>query len=348
MDAFFASVEQRDFPELRGKPVAVGGNKDRGVIAAASYEARKYGVKSAMSSKMAYIKCPHLIFKPARFDAYKEVSNQIHEIFSSYTDLIEPLSLDEAYLDVTENKKGIKSATKIANEIRAEIYAKTGLTASAGISCNKFVAKMASDINKPNGYCLVTPEEVVPFIEQLEIKRFYGIGKVTAAKFFKMGILFGKDLKKLSEAELTQHFGKAGKHYYLLARGIDNRNVIANRIRKSVGAEHTFDVDLHTVVKIEEQIENIANRVWSRLTKSKKEGKTVTLKIKFSDFNQITRSKTLLQGMITSEKQIQSICKQLLVGIDIGLGVRLVGISINNFKEPQPKSNNGTQLTLQF
>ncbi|MFT6748083.1 MAG: DNA polymerase-4, partial [Glaciecola sp.] len=231
MDAFFASVEQRDFPELKGKPVAVGGSKDRGVVAAASYEARKFGVRSAMSSRLAAKKCPELIFQKPRFDAYKEVSNKIHEIFKEYTDLIEPLSIDEAYLDVTENIKEIKSATIIANEIRKSIFEKTGLTASAGISSNKFVAKIASDVNKPNGYCLIHPDEVESFIESLPISKFYGIGKVTAKKMNSLGIIMGKDLKRLSLEFLVQNFGKYGRHYYQISRGIDNRKVNPHRIR---------------------------------------------------------------------------------------------------------------------
>lgn len=338
MDAFFASVEQRDFPELKGKPIVVGGSKDRGVVAAASYEARKFGVRSAMSSRIAAKKCPDLIFRNSRFDAYKEASNQIHEIFREYTDLIEPLSLDEAYLDVTENKKGITSATVIANEIRAMILEKTNLTASAGISSNKFIAKIASDINKPNGYCLIHPNDIEPFIEKLPITKFHGIGKVTSKKMNSLGIIVGKDLKRLSLEFLTQNFGKHGKHYYNISRGIDHRNVNPNKVRKSIGAEQTFPKDLHLSRDLEEKVKLVVSRVYMRLEKSNKKAKTLTLKIKFSDFSQITRSFTLLPSspfpFFEMERQILNQALELLEQLNIPKsGVRLLGISLSNFSD---------------
>ena len=348
MDAFFASVEQRDFPELKGKPVAVGGNKDRGVVAAASYEARKFGVRSAMSSRLAFKKCPDIIFCKPRFEVYKEVSTIIHSIFSTYTDLIEPLSLDEAYLDVSENKKGIKSATIVAKQIREEIFNATGLTASAGISSNKFVAKIASDINKPNGYCLVHPSKIEEFIEKLPVSKFYGVGKVTCKKMNSLGIIFGNDLKKLSLEFLTQNFGKSGNHYYNISRGIDKRKVNPSRIRKSIGAENTFTKDLHLDAHLQNKIEIISNRVFQRLSKSDAKPKTITLKIKFSDFTQITRSYTAPNLIFSEEQQILETSVKLLAQIDIPKsGIRLLGISLSNF-ESSEKLLPAKQLTLDF
>jgi len=351
MDAFFASVEQRDFPELKGLPVAVGGNKDRGVVAAASYEARKFGVRSAMSSRVAAKRCPDLIFQNARFDAYKEVSFQIHEIFKEYTNLIEPLSLDEAFLDVTENKKGIKSATVIANQIRASILSKTKLTASAGISSNKFVAKIASDINKPDGYCLIHPDDIESFIEKLPISKFHGIGKVTGKKLNSLGIIIGKDLKRLSIEFLSQNFGKQGKHYYNISRGIDDRIVNPNRIRKSIGAEQTFEKDLYLGADLELKVKGIANRVHRRLEKSGKKAKSLTLKIKFSDFTQITRSYTLPPSssfpFYETEEQIIRQSLRLLSQVDVPkTGLRLMGLSLSNFSEESKIISR--QLTIEF
>lgn len=250
MDAFFASVEQHDNPDLKGKPVAVGGSSERGVVAAASYEARKFGVRSAMSSKIAKRKCPDLIFVKHRFDRYKEISAQIREIFFEYTDLVEPLSLDEAYLDVTQIKKGKPSATLIAKEIKQQIFDKTGLTASAGVSYNKFLAKVASDVNKPNGIFVVTPIEAQEFIDNLEVKKFFGIGKVTASKLNKMGVWYGRDLRKIERLELVNLFGKAGNYYFEISRGEDKRMVQASRERKSIGAENTFEHDLYTDIEL--------------------------------------------------------------------------------------------------
>jgi DNA polymerase IV len=295
MDAFYASVEQRDNPALRGKPVAVGGSAARGVVAAASYEARKFGVRSAMASKIAIRKCPTLLFAKPRFDVYKQVSNQIRAIFAEYTDLIEPLSLDEAYLDVTENKLGIETATEIAKQIKDKIFEKTQLTASAGISYNKFLAKIASDYNKPNGLFVIKPSKAEAFIDELEVARFHGVGKVTAEKMHKMGINVGADLKKYEENELVKHFGKAGHYYYYIARAIDMRHVSADGTRKSIGAENTFDTDLHTLAEMQNGLEPIINEVWRRMERSNIFGRTITLKIKFDNFETITRSKSAFQ-----------------------------------------------------
>ena len=293
MDAFYASVEQLDNPELRGKAIAVGGSSERGVVSAASYEARKYGVKSAMSSVIAKRNCPHLIFVKTRFDRYREISQRIREIFHEYTDLVEPLSLDEAYLDVTENKKGNPSASLIAKEIREKIKEKTGLNASAGISINKFIAKIASDFNKPNGQKTVNPEEVEEFLEVLDIRKFHGVGKVTAEKMYMLGIFTGKDLKTKSLDYLTEKFGKSGAHYFNVVRGIHLSEVKPNRIRKSLGAERTFNENISSEIFMLERLENIAEEIERRLKKSKVAGKTITLKIKYSDFTLQTRSKTV-------------------------------------------------------
>ena len=277
MDAFYASVEQRDFPELRGKPVAVGGSAKRGVVASASYEARKYGVRSAMPSITAKRQCPDLIFVKHRFDVYREVSQQIRAIFLEYTDLVEPLSLDEAFLDVTEPKKGPLSATLIAQEILYRINQTTQLTASAGISFNKFLAKVASDINKPNGYKVITPDEAIPFLENLKIEKFFGIGKVTAKKMHKMGVHTGADLKKMTEIELVTRFGKAGRHYYKIVRANDERAVNPNRIRKSIGAERTFSEDISDLAEMKERLRHVSTVVFDYMKKSHNFGRTVTI-----------------------------------------------------------------------
>ncbi len=282
MDAFYASVEQMDQPDLRGKPLAVGGSEIRGVVSAASYEARKYGVRSAISGIQAKRLCPDLIFVPPRFDRYKEISKQIRKIFLEYTDLVEPLSLDEAYLDVTENKKGNPSATLLAQEIRQHIFEEVGLTASAGISVNKFVAKIASDYNKPNGQKTVHPDEVASFLEKLDVKKFYGIGKVTAEKMYQLGIFTGIDLKQKSLEYLEKQFGNSGLHYFQIVRGIHESAVKPNRKIKSVGAERTFNENLSSEIYLEERLLNIASELEKRLKKSKIAGKTITLKIKYS------------------------------------------------------------------
>lgn len=342
MDAFYASVEQLDHPELRGKPIAVGGSSKRGVVAAASYEARKFGVKSAMSSIVAKRNCPELIFVKARFDRYGEISRRIRAIFYEYTDLVEPLSLDEAYLDVTENKKGNPSASMIAREIREKINEKTGLNASAGISINKFIAKVASDINKPNGQKTVPPEEVMEFLESLEIRKFYGIGKVTAEKMYQFGIFTGKDLKKKSEEFLTEHFGKSGKFYYKVVRGIHLSEVKPDRIRKSLGAERTFNENISSEIFMLDRLKNIAEEIERRLKNNKVAGKTLTLKIKYSDFSLQTRSKTLTY-YISSKELVLETAKELLYQEKMKNSVRLLGISLSNLNTDQPSTKEPTK-----
>lgn len=351
MDAFYASVEQLDNPELRGKAIAVGGTSERGVVSAASYEARKYGVKSAMSSVIAKRNCPHLIFVKTRFDRYREISQQIREIFYEYTDLVEPLSLDEAYLDVTENKKGNPSASLIAKEIREKIKEKTGLNASAGISINKFIAKVASDFNKPNGQKTVNPEEVEAFLEVLDIRKFHGVGKVTAEKMYKLGIFTGKDLKTKSLEYLTEKFGKSGAHYFNVVRGIHLSEVKPNRIRKSLGAERTFNENISSEIFMLERLENIAEEIAHRLKKSKVAGKTITLKIKYSDFTQQTRSKTV-SFYISSKELILEYAKELLYQEKMIDSVRLLGISLSNLNtdksEKKPKEEKEIEVQLKF
>jgi DNA polymerase-4 len=329
MDAFYASVEQMDNPELRGKPVAVGGEENRGVVSAASYEARKFGVRSAISGVQAKRNCPELIFVRPRFDRYREISKQIHKIFRDYTDLIEPLSLDEAYLDVTKNKKGNPSASLLAEEIRLRIFNEVGLTASAGISVNKFVAKIASDYNKPNGQKTVNPNEVIDFLEQLPIQKFYGVGKVTAEKMFQLGVFTGLDLKNRTIDFLEKHFGKSGSFYYNVVRGIHNSEVKSNRIAKSVAAEYTFDSNLSSEIFMVEKLEKIASELERRLKKHKISGKTVTLKIKYSDFTQQTRSKTM-PYFISDKALILETVKELLYQERMKDSVRLLGISLSN------------------
>lgn len=329
MDAFYASVEQMDNPDLRGKPVAVGGNEIRGVVSAASYEARKFGVRSALSGVLAKKYCPDLIFVKPRFDRYKEISQKIRKIFHDYTDLVEPLSLDEAYLDVTHNKKGNPSASLIAQEIRLRILNEVGLTASAGISVNKFIAKVASDVNKPNGQKTVSPDEVIPFLEELPIRKFYGVGKVTAEKMYQLGIFTGLDLKSKPIEFLEKHFGKSGTYYFYVVRGIHNSEVKPNRITKSVAAEHTFDENLTSEIFMQERLETIAAELDRRLKKHKIAGKTVTLKIKYSDFTQQTRSKTL-PYFISDKSLLFDTVKELLFQERMKDSVRLLGISLSN------------------
>jgi len=329
MDAFYASVEQMDHPELKGKPIAVGGSEKRGVVSAASYEARKFGVRSAMSGVQAKRNCPDLIFVCPRFERYNEISKKIKKIFYDYTDKVEPLSLDEAYLDVTENKKGNPSATLIAKDIRERILKEVGLTASAGISINKFIAKVASDYNKPNGQKTVNPEEVIPFLEQLDIRKFYGVGKVTAEKMYQLGIFTGKDLKSKTIDYLDEHFGKSGRFYYYVVRGIHNSEVKSDRIRKSLAAERTFNENLSSEIFMLEKLDHIAQEVAKRLGKSKVAGKTVTLKIKYSDFSLQTRSKTL-PYYINDKHLILETAKDLLYQEKLNNSVRLLGISMSN------------------
>ena len=346
MDAFYASVEQRDNPELLGKPVAVGGSRERGVVAAASYEARKYGVRSAMASVVAARKCPNLIFVKPRFDAYKVASNQIREIFLEYTSLVEPLSLDEAYLDVTENLKGITSATEIAKEIKIKIKEITGLTASAGVSYNKFLAKLASDYDKPDGLFVIKPNQGEKFVEVLEVYQFHGIGKVTAEKMNKMGIFTGLDLRQKDEAFLRKYFGKAGSYYYDISRAIDNRPVNPDRIRKSVGSENTFDSDLETRIELEAGLLPLIEDVWRYCELTHGYGRTVNLKVKYFDFQQISRSKTTLSP-IMDKAFFERISFDLLEQIQpVEKGVRLLGISLSNLEFTDEMV--GKQLTLNF
>ncbi|MGB1284703.1 MAG: DNA polymerase IV [Polaribacter sp.] len=329
MDAFYASVEQLDNPELRGKPLAVGGEGKRGVVSAASYEARTFGVRSAMSGVLARQKCPHLLFVKPRFERYKEISSKIREIFYEYTDLVEPLSLDEAYLDVTENKKGNPSASLIAQEIRQQIFEKLALNASAGISINKFIAKIASDINKPNGQKTINPEEVLLFLEELPVNKFYGVGKVTAAKMHNLGIFKGNDLKEKTLDELTKLFGKSGTFYYNIVRGIHNSAVKPNRIRKSIAAERTFFNNISSEIFMLEKLDKIADELEKRMIKSNTKGKTITLKIKYSDFTQQTRSKTGTD-FIQKKSEFMPIVKELLYQDTLKNSVRLLGISFGN------------------
>jgi DNA polymerase IV len=330
MDAFYASVEQRDNPDLRGKPVAVGGSRERGVVAAASYEARKFGVHSAMPSVTAKRKCPDLIFVKPRFDEYKTISLQIREIFAAYTPIIEPLSLDEAYLDVTENLKGIISATQIAEEIRAKIRAETELTASAGVSHNKFLAKLASDHRKPDGLFVITPAMGPEFVEALPVRKFHGVGPATAAKMSRLGIKTGLDLRAQTLAFLQQHFGKAGSYYYWVARGVDERPVRADRIRKSVGAENTFADDLFSYEAARDALQEIIDKVWGYCEGSGLRGRTVTLKVKFANFQQITRSRTG-QMQIRTRSELEQLGNALLEPLfPAAKGVRLLGVSLSS------------------
>jgi DNA polymerase IV len=333
MDAFYASVEQRDHPELRGKPVAVGGSGERGVVAAASYEARNFGVHSAMASVTARRKCAELIFVKPRFDVYRAVSHQVRAIFAEYTPLIEPLSLDEAYLDVTENLKQIASATEIAEQIRAKIRFETGLTASAGVSYNKFLAKMASSQRKPDGLFVITPSMGAAFVKALPVGKFHGIGPVTSAKMERLGIRTGGDLKAQTLAFLQQQFGKAGPYYYWIARGIDERPVSADRIRKSVGAENTFIADLFTVEEARAALKPIVEKVWRYCEETTIRGRTVTLKAKYADFQQITRSRTL-QAPLTSHAAVEEIVFALLESLfPVSKGIRLLGVTLSSLGE---------------
>ncbi|OUS15457.1 DNA polymerase IV [Nonlabens dokdonensis] len=347
MDAFYASVEQHDDPDLRGKPIAVGGGSDRGVVAAASYEARKYGVRSAMPSVTAKRLCPDLIFVKSRFDRYRKVSAQIREIFHDYTDLVEPLSLDEAYLDVTENKYDFPSATIIAYEIRRRIYETTGITASAGISVNKFIAKIASDYNKPNGQKTIVPEEIIEFLEELEIRKFHGIGKVTAEKMYQFGIFTGKDLKRKSLEFLVENFGKSGSHYYKIVRGIHKSPVKPDRIRKSLGAERTFSENISSEVFMKERLIQIAEEIEKRIAKSDVSGKTVTLKIKYRDFKTQTRSKTL-PYFIRDKQTILNTAIELMEQESFRESVRLLGITLSNLNTGEEEESDFVEVQLGF
>jgi len=339
MDAFYASVEQRDHPELKGQPVAVGGlPSQRGAVCAASYEARKYGIHSAMPSRSAIARCEHLIFEKPRFEAYRAVCQQIRTIFFDYTDLVEPLSLDEAYLDVTADKQGIGSAVVIAQQIRDRIRNEINLTASAGISINKFLAKIASDLNKPDGQTLIAPHQAEDFIEKLPIEDFYGVGPATANKMKALGIHSGWDLKQWSESQLVQTFGKVGRYYYRVVRAQDNRPVNPNRVRKSIGAERSFSKDLQQIVDMEAALEKIAHEVQERLASHHKTGYTLTLKIKYDNYDTCTRSQTL-EVPIKESQEIFRLAKGLLAAnVDRSRSVRLLGITLSNLTGPQPYS----------
>ncbi|MBY8338011.1 DNA polymerase IV [Alteriqipengyuania sp. NZ-12B] len=354
MDAFFASVEQRDNPELRGKPVAVGGASGRGVVAAASYEARRFGVKSAMPSVTAKRLCPDLIFVKSRFDAYREASDQIRAIFRHHTDLVEPLSLDEAYLDVTVNKLGIASATQVAQMIRQEIRAKTRLTASAGVSYNKFLAKLASDQNKPDGMCVIRPGEGAAFVQTLPIRRFHGVGPRGEEKMARLGIATGADLAAKDRAWLAQHFGSFGEYLYRAARGIDDRPVRANRIRKSVGGERTFSVDRHEAEELRTTLDEIVEIVWERIERAQARGRTVTLKLKYNDFQLMTRARSLPRS-VADKAEFAAIGHAILDELlPLPRPIRLMGLTLSNLErgasgeEDEGRSNDasGGQLAL--
>jgi DNA polymerase IV len=346
MDAFYASVEQRDNPELRGKPVAVGGSQQRGVVAAASYEARRYGVHSAMPSVTARRRCPELIFVRPRFEVYKAVSQQIREIFGDYTAIIEPLSLDEAYLDVTQNRKGIASATRIAEEIRARVRAETELTASAGVSYNKFLAKLASDHLKPDGLFVITPDMGPGFVAALPVRKFHGVGPATARKMAALGIATGHDLGQHNLEFLQQHFGKIGPYFYWAARGIDERPVRADRIRKSVGAENTFAADLSTYEAAREALREIVAKVWEHCERSGSRGRTVTLKVKFSNFRLITRSRTGPM-QIGTLRELEQLGDALLEPLfPVTRGIRLLGVSLSSLTPAETEGQRQINLSL--
>jgi DNA polymerase-4 len=349
MDAFFASVEQRDHPELRGKPVAVGHAEERGVVAAASYEARRYGVRSAMSSQRAKRLCPQLIFVPGRMEVYKQVSMQIHEIFHEYTDIIEPLSVDEAFLDVTRNKKDIELAVDIAKEIKLKIRERLHLVASAGVSYNKFLAKIASDYRKPDGLCTIHPDQALQFIARLPIESFWGVGPATAKKMHLLGIRDGEQLRQCSPQMLTAHFGKVGSLYYDFARGIDDRPVETFRVRKSIGCEHTLERDIDNRSSIIIELYHVAVELVERLQRKAFKGTTLTLKVKFHDFTQITRSLTQ-SDELTGLKQILPLAKKLLRSVDYAQHpIRLIGLSVSNPKEErEPLHGVWEQLSFEF
>ena len=332
MDAFYASVEQRDNPELKGKPVAVGGGH-RGVVAAASYEARKFGVRSAMPSVTAKRRCPEIVFVKPRFDAYKEVSNQIRAIFADYTELIEPLSLDEAYLDVTEDRKGLGSARAIAEDIRRRIREECNLTASAGVSYCKFIAKLASDQNKPDGLCVITPDKGPAFVATLPVKRFHGVGPKTAEKMERLGIFTGADLAAWSREQLDAHFGSSGEWYWKIARGIDERPVRPDRPYKSVSAERTFDEDERDPGKLAAELERVSGYAWARVERAQVIGRTVTLKVKYADFTMITRSKSFALP-IANQAEFNEAGQALLATlIPVPKGIRLLGLGLHNLSE---------------
>lgn len=348
MDAFYASVEQRDFPQLRGRPVVVGGQPGkRGVVAAASYEARKFGIRSAMPSSQAQARCAHLVFVRPRFEVYRAVSRRIRAIFFQYTDLVEPLSLDEAYLDVTDNKAGNPSATLVAQEIRKKIWEQTQLTSSAGVAPNKFLAKVASDVNKPNGICVVRPDQAADFVGQLPIGRFHGIGKATEKRMHKLGIYTGAQLRDLEEVDLIRHFGKVGSWYFRIARGYDDRKVTPHRVAKSVGVEETFDRDLTTLEEMEAELRALAEELAHRLERAGTSGKTVTLKLRYANFETITRSRSGKTYVRESEDLFRQAKAHLLSSGALGKAVRLLGITVSSL-DNQADPIHEVQLKLPF
>ncbi|WP_206335806.1 DNA polymerase IV [Rhizorhabdus phycosphaerae] len=347
MDAFYASVEQRDDPSLRGKPVAVGGTRERGVVAAASYEARRFGVRSAMASGLARRLCPDLLFVRPRFEVYREVSRQIHEIFAEFTDLIEPLSLDEAYLDVTSNHQGAATATEVARMIRARIKAETGLTASAGVSYNKFIAKLASDHNKPDGLCVVRPDQGLAFLAPLAVGRFHGVGPVTAARMEKLGIHTGADLRRCSREFLAQQFGKSGDYFYLAARAIDHRPVRPDRVRKSIGSENTFFHDLFAHDDLAAALRESSDTVARHAARTGKAGRTVSIKLRYADFRTLTRARTL-PAPVSDADSLYRTALELLAPLEpVEQGVRLLGVTLSNLGEGEEElSVTAEQLAL--
>jgi DNA polymerase-4 len=346
MDAFYASVEQRDNPELRGKPVAVGGERERGVVAAASYEAREFGIRSAMPSVTAKRNCPELIFVKPRFDVYRAVSLEIRAIFAEHTPLIEPLSLDEAYLDVTENLQAIATATEIAEQIRMKIKAVTGLTASAGVSYNKFLAKLASDYRKPDGLYVITPKMGAQFVENLPVSKFHGIGPATTAKMNGYGIHKGSDLRAQSLDFLQRNFGKSGAYYYWISRGVDERPVRADRVRKSVGAENTFVADLIALGEARDALKPIINKVWRHCEATGTRGRTVTLKVKYANFHQITRSTTVAEAVATQVELERLSCALLEPMFPVQQGIRLLGVTLSSLGGDDPRGDEQLRLSL--
>ncbi len=347
MDAFFASVEQLDFPALKGKPVAVGGSARGGVLAAASYEARKFGVRSAMSGIVAARMCPELIFQKPRFERYSEVSKQIRAIFYEYTDLVEPLSLDEAFLDVTENKLGQSSASLLAQEIRSRVLEATGLTCSAGISINKFTAKIASDINKPNGQCTIPPKKVEAFLDDLPIEKFFGVGKATAQKMKTLGIFFGRDLRKKNQEELLRFFGKQGVHFYDIIRGVQHSKVQPQRLRKSIAAERTFSTMIVSSRVVRSELDKIAEELARRLLKSNLKARTLSLKWKTDDFEVYSKSITVVDEFHTVE-QLSDLIDRIVSAIPDQISIRLLGLSASKLNNEVQDVFHPYQLSLDF
>lgn len=346
MDAFYASVEQRDDPALRGRPVAVGGSRARGVVAAASYEARAFGVRSAMPSVTAIRRCPNLVFVRPRFDVYKAVSNQIRTIFADYTDAVEPLSLDEAYLDVTHDRHGLGSAKAIAEQIRARIKQVTGLTASAGVSYNKFIAKLASDQNKPDGLCVIPPHKGAAFVASLPVKRFHGVGPVTARKMEQLGIVTGADLRDRPLAFLQQHFGSYADYLYGAARGLDHRPVRAHRVAKSIGAERTFETNLSDPTELHAALARVADAAWERVERSGAQGKTVTMKLRHADFQTITRARSFAAPVPSRDAFLATGIELLDAQLPVPGGIRLLGLTLSGIVRSDAVTEDEVQPSL--